>query len=114
MLKSDTLFFTTKKRADYGQIAIRLKNIDLQRNPVLQFIQNNQVVFSAPVKSGFFNQELFNPGDYHLRILYDDNDNGKWDPGSFYVNKKQPEIVVPVQRTITVKPAWDNEFDIAL
>lgn len=114
LLKTDTLYFNTMKEADYGKVVIRLKNIDLTQNPVLQFVQNNQVVISVPVKDGFFSQNLFIPGDYNLRILYDKNDNGKWDPGQFFGEKRQPEIVQPVQRTITVKPAWDNEFDIAL
>jgi hypothetical protein len=72
------------------------------------------VVFSGPVTNGVFNQALFIPGEYSLRLLYDVNGNGKWDTGSFFKGKKQPEIVVPVDRTITVKAAWDNEFDIAL
>ena len=113
LLKTDRLYFTTKKLADYGQVSIRLKDADLAGNPVLQFVQNNQVVFSSPIKSGSFINTRFNPGEYNLRILYDRNDNGKWDPGSFS-EKRQPEIVVPIQRTITIKPAWDNEFDIAL
>ena len=114
LLKTDTLYFDTKKQTDYAQLDIRLKNVDLQRNPVLQFIQNNAVVFSAAVKGGRFTESMFTPGEYTLRILYDANDNGKWDPGRYFIERKQPELVVPIQRTITVKPAWENEFDIAL
>ena len=59
-------------------------------------------------------QPLFFPGDYELRILYDDNKNGKWDPGEFFGKKKQPELVKPVERKIVVKSNWENEFEIAL
>ena len=114
LLKTDTLFFTTKKAADYGNLSVRVKNIDLSKNPVLQFVQNNIVVFSTSVKSGSFNKDLFLPGEYSLRILFDENNNGKWDAGKFFGDKKQPEIVRPIQRTITIKPAWDNEFNLAL
>jgi uncharacterized protein (DUF2141 family) len=114
LLKTDTLHFTTKGAEDYGSIAIRMRNINPALNPVLQFVQNDIVVFSAPIKSGRFEYQLFNPGDYDLRILYDTNNNGKWDPGQFFGTKKQPELAVPVQRKITVKPNWENEFEINL
>jgi uncharacterized protein (DUF2141 family) len=112
LLKTDTLFFITKKRSDYGNISIRVKNLDASKNPVLQFVQNNQVVFSTSIKSGSFSQQLFPPGEYSFRILYDANGNGKWDPGKFFGEKRQPEIVKPLEGTKTVKAAWDNEFDI--
>ncbi len=114
LLKSDTLHFSTKKNTDYGNVTVRVKNVDAIRNPVLQFVQNDQVVFSAPLRSGVFSQTLFTAGEYQLRILYDTNGNLKWDAGNFSA-KKLPEIVRPITgRTITVKPNWDNEFDVSL
>jgi hypothetical protein len=59
-------------------------------------------------------KKLFIPGEYDLRILYDDNKNGKWDPGEFYEKHKQPEKVVRVRQKLTVKSNWDNETDIVL
>jgi uncharacterized protein (DUF2141 family) len=114
LFKTDTIHFVAKKTTDYGTLSIRLRNVDLKADPVLQFVQNNEIVFSTPVNSGVFTSSLFLPGDYELRVLYDANRNGKWDPGSFFKGRKQPEIVKPIDRRITVKPNWDNEFEIAL
>lgn len=114
LLKTDTLTFTTKKVTDYGKIDIRVKNIDTAQNPVLQFVQNDRVVLAVPIKSGRYTQTLFIPGEYDLRILYDKNKNGKWDPGQFFGQKMQPEIVEPISRKITIKANWDNEFEVAL
>lgn len=114
LLKSDTVSFTTRKRADYGSVVIRMKNIDLAQNPVLQFILNNNIVQSVAIPSGTFRQELFLPGDYELRVLYDRNGNGQWDAGTFFGGKRQPELVKPVERRVNVKANWDNEFEIAL
>jgi hypothetical protein len=114
LLKGDTLNFTTRKATDYGSISLRIRGLDAARNPVLQFIQNDRVVFSVPVSSGTFTQRLFTPGEYDLRILYDRNGNGKWDPGQFFGTRRQPEIVVPIQQKITVKPAWENDFERSL
>jgi hypothetical protein len=114
LLRPDTLTFVTKKLKDYGQLDIRLNNIDLTKNPVLQFVQNEKVVFGTSVTSGTYRQALFLPGDYDLRILYDRNNNGIWDAGEFFGVRRQPELVVPIARKITVKPDWENEFDIGL
>ena len=81
---------------------------------MLQFVQGEKVVFSTNIKSGRYVQSLFLPGDYDLRILYDRNNNGKWDPGNFFEGRLQPEIVVPITQKITIKPEWDNEFERGL
>lgn len=112
LLKTDTLSFVTKKKSDYGSLALRIKSRTAFKNPVLQFVQNNQVVLSVSIKSGVFNQTLFNPGEYNLRVFDDLNDNGKWDPGKFFGEKRQPEIVHPVTKPLTVKANWDNESDV--
>lgn len=114
LLKTDTLSFATKKLSDYGQLKIKFRNLDLSKNPVLIFLLGGNVTRSIPMNSAELLQPLFFPGDYELRILYDDNKNGKWDPGEFFGKKKQPELVKPVERKIIVKPNWENEFEIAL
>ena len=114
LLKTDTLFFNTKKSSDYGSLSLRLRNVDLSKNPVLLFVQNNQVVQSVPIKSGTFSQTFFPPGEYELRILFDANGNGVWDAGQFFGPRRQPELVLPITQHITVKPAWENEFERGL
>ena len=114
LLATDTIRFSTKKMTDYGELNIRLRNLDLESNPVLQFVQADNVVFSVPLSDAVFTQALFIPGEYKLRILYDTDNDGKWTPGRFFGGKRQPEIVKPVERTINIKPDWKNEFEIVL
>lgn len=114
LLKTDTLSFTTKKKTDYGMLKLRFRNLDLSKNPVLAFLLNGSAYKSIPLTSTEFTNPLFLPGDYELRILFDDNKNGTWDPGQFFGARKQPELVVPIERKISVKPNWQNEFDISL
>jgi len=112
LLKTDTISFRTRRLTDYGSLRIRFQNLDLTLNPVLQFVQNNQLVGSFVLSSAEFYQPLFLPGSYDLQILYDDNKNGRWDPGSFFGSRKQPEIVKRVSKPLSVKADWDNEADI--
>jgi hypothetical protein len=114
LLKTDTISFKTKKLSDYGSLRIRFKNLDLSANPVLLFVQNDNVVKSFPLSSSEITQPVFLPGEYELRVLNDRNKNGKWDAGEFFGKHLQPEIVKPVSRRITVKANWDNDVDIAL
>ncbi|MEO7209803.1 MAG: Ig-like domain-containing protein, partial [Chitinophagaceae bacterium] len=111
--KNDTLEFRTKPEADYGNILIRFSNLDLTKNPVLQFVQGNDIIDSIVLTQKEWSRKIFTPGDYTIRILYDENKNGKWDPGNFDT-KKQPEITILIPRKVTVKANWDNEVDIKL
>ena len=114
LLKSDTLNFTTKKLSDYGRLTVRIRGLDTAQNAVLLFVQGSQVAFSAPLRNGIYRSTLFSPGEYELRILYDDNGNGRWDPGQFLPARRQPEKVVPVTQGINVKADWDNDFERSL
>jgi len=112
LLKADTISFKTRARKDYGKLTLRFRNLDLTKNPVLLFVQNNEVKKSFPLSSTTFSQTLFLPGEYNLRILNDTNTNGVWDPGEFFGNRRQPELVKPIQRTINVKPGMDTPIEI--
>jgi hypothetical protein len=114
LLKIDTINFRTKKESDYGNVRLRFRNLDLALHPVLLFLQGDNIMLSSPIgKSLRYNNKLFKPGDYEIRILYDKNQNGVWDPGNFYQHR-QPEIVVPVRKKLTIRANWDNEVDIVL
>jgi hypothetical protein len=112
LFKTDTLSFTTRKSSDYGSVKITFTKLDLTKNPVLQFIQGSQVVKSVPVTAAGVYMPLFLPGEYELRMLFDENKNGQWDAGEFFRKKKLPEIVVPLNKKITVRANWDNELEI--
>jgi len=47
-------------------------------------------------------------GKYTLRIVYDKNGNGQWDPGNPYT-KQQPERIWYLGRTFIVRPNWEQE-----
>jgi len=113
LAKTDTVRLKTRGNFEYGRVVLRFNNIDLGKHPVLQFIQQDQIKESFPLTGKEWSYKLFPPGEYEIRILYDDNNNGKWDPGS-YSKKRQPEKVVLLPKKFSVKDDWDNEIDINL
>lgn len=112
--RTDTLRFTTMKESDYGNVTLQFNNLDLSKKPVLQLMQGEDVKFHVKLTSNKFHDALFKPGDYDIRILYDDNDNGVWDTGEFFGKHRQPEHVVSVKKKLTVKANWDNDVTIEL
>lgn len=114
LLKNDTIKFSTKSNEDYGLVKLRFRNLDLSKNPVLQILQNDKLIESSPLTNAEWQRKLYNPGEYDLRILYDVNKNGKWDPGKFFGMHKQPEIVVPVNTKFSVRRNLDNLKDFTL
>lgn len=114
LAKSDTLKFATKKEADYGSIRLRFNNLNLHKNPVLQFFQSDKLVESVSLNSTELIRKLFFAGTYEIRILYDTNKNGIWDTGFFGTIKKQPEVVQLITKPIVIRGNWDNEVNINL
>jgi len=112
LLKSDTIVFHTKKLTEYGSLKIRFKNLDLSKNPVLFLVVGENIYKSIPFSGNEISLDLFPPGEYELRILFDENKNGRWDPGEFFGKHKQPEIVKTLTRKVNVKAGFANEFDI--
>ena len=55
------------------------------------------------------------PGKYRLRIIVDENDNGRWDSGN-YLQRKQPEKVIYSDKTFEILANWKIEetFDVVI
>jgi hypothetical protein len=113
LLKSDTIYFSTKAPEDYGAVVLRFSNLDLSRHPVLQLVDKDVLKFSFALSGPVFSNKMIPPGEYELRILYDDNNNGVWDPGN-YLKKQQPEKAVTLPQKLGIRANWDNERDISL
>jgi hypothetical protein len=87
--------------------------LDLSKNPVLQFLQSEVIKSSYKLTGNKWSNNLFLPGEYEIRILYDTNKDGSWTPGN-YTKKLQPEIAVTLPQRLTIRANWDNERDINL
>ena len=111
--RTDTIRIITKRAADYGTVLLRFSNIDLAKHPVIQFLETDNLKFSYPLVAAEWSNKLFPPAEYTIRILYDLNNNGIWDPGN-YTKKIQPEKAIQLSQKLAIKADWDNERDIKL
>lgn len=111
VLRNDTVKLETKKESDYGSLSIRISELDTTLNPIIQFYKGEDLKISTPVRKNRIDFKHIIPAEYEIRILFDRNNNGKWDTGN-YKKKQQPEIILPREQKLTIKANWDNEMEI--
>jgi uncharacterized protein (DUF2141 family) len=106
--KNDTiqLKFRTKALEDYGDIKLSIDNPS-SRNVIIQIINNRDETIKEKSVNSTTNIsfDYLKPESYKVRIIYDDNNNGKWDTGDF-LNKRQPELVEYFEEIQPVRPNW--------
>lgn len=103
--------FTTREEDYYGIVLINASNVV---SPLLvQLLKNDDkeevIVEQTIEKDQTVTFNYLPPGKYRVKVIYDDNGNGKWDTGS-YQDKYFPERVVYINEVIKVRSNWDNAF----
>ncbi|WP_196891316.1 Ig-like domain-containing protein [Aureivirga marina] len=99
--------FQTKSIADYGNLFLDIEGVE--KYPIIvQLLDENdnvlQTILSDKMETIKFDQ--LEQNSYALRIIIDENKNGKWDTGSF-LNKEQPEEVFYYNSKIKIRPNAD-------
>ncbi len=99
--------FRTKALADYGNMYIDLVLKNPNKNYIIQLLNGDKIISEIQVRENQrLSYEYLDPGDYKLKVIYDDNENHKWDPGD-YIYNIQPEKVNFLQKILTVRANWD-------
>lgn len=112
LTKADTTKFKTKTERDYAAFIMVFPDVDMTQNPVVLLFQNNNLVDSMKIgEDRRIIRDRYEPGEYQVRILYDANNNMRWDPGS-YQQRRQPERVITHRKTIALRANWENEMEI--
>ena len=105
---NDTLFYKLKTKTydDYGNLRLTLKNAI---TPIIIQLVNR----AGEVKYEQYVEDL-NPiefrhidaGKYYIRIMFDSNQNKKYDSGSF-LKRRSPEKVSYFPEELDVRAGWD-------
>lgn len=102
---------STRSSSDYGTLNLTLENVN--RYPVIvQLVDDNYKVVAEDYlespRDVFFDEIA--PKKYFLRIIYDDNQNRKWDTGNF-LKRIKPEEIIYFPRKIDIRANWSiNEI----
>ncbi|MGB0897098.1 MAG: Ig-like domain-containing protein [Flavobacteriaceae bacterium] len=108
---NDTLVYrtTTKKLSAYGNIKVTLNNAP--KTPlIVQLVTSKGEVSYEKFGTGVTVFDFVNvdPSTYNLRVIFDDNNNQKYDTGH-YLKKLQPERVSYHPDAIEIRANWDVE-----
>ncbi|MGD0710287.1 MAG: Ig-like domain-containing protein [Bacteroidales bacterium] len=107
------LSFKTTATKNYGNIKLKLNAAKIGHNLIVQLVTDDgDMVVQEKVLSSveIINFLDVNPGNYKIRIIYDANNNKKWDTGN-YLKKTQPEKVIYYPSPISLKANWDLDLD---
>ncbi len=106
---NDTLVLkaNTAPESDYGKLVLSFNKTENQ-TLIIQLLQRDtvkeEVVISEEKSSIEF--ESLNPGDYDIRVVFDNNNNGVRDTGN-YLKQIQPERIYYHDEPVNVRANWD-------
>jgi hypothetical protein len=102
--------FKTQSLDHYGKIVLLLSNLD--QSILIQLMDDKDKIIRAIRRNepGTTEFPWLEPGKYKLKVIFDINDNGKWDTGK-YLQKIQPERVKLYTGEINVRTNWDLELN---
>lgn len=97
-IKNDTLTynFSTKQLDDYARITLNVNNVN-SKNLIIELFSGSKL--DKLVERKFINTstrvvfDLLEPKKYTIRAIIDENENNKWDTGS-YLKKQLAEIII--------------------
>ncbi len=109
--KRFTKKFTSREEEYYGTIIINATNVS---SPLLMQLLKNDNDETVIVEKSVREDQTVNflflpPGKYRVKVIYDDNENGKWDTGS-YQDNYQPERVSYINFVEKVRSNWDSKI----
>ena len=91
----------------FGTLFLTLPGADT--TATVQLLRSDtQVYRQQRARDGRTDFYYLQPGDYYLRLFYDHNGNGRWDPGEFATGRQAEEVYYfPV--ALQVRANWDIE-----
>jgi len=114
-LKNDSikLDFKTREAKYYGSLKLKVNVTENATGKyIVQLLDEHETVVKEDIisKTSTLTYDYLHPDKYHLKMIYDENGNGKWDSGD-YLKKIQPEKVIFNPETITIRSNWDAEIE---
>lgn len=103
--------YTAREEDYYGSKTLQLSGVTMP--VILQLLKNEEneevLLERKATKDGDVLFDFLSPGKYKIKVIYDENGNGKWDRGSFQ-DKIQPEKVAYINEVVKVRSNWDETY----
>jgi hypothetical protein len=117
---SIVLNFKTESKTDFGKLTLKLL-LNKKQNYILQLINDKeQIVRESYIELSLAGSNAKTidftdvpPGNYQAKIIFDDDENNKWNTGNYLLNR-QPERVIIHPKVIKVVSDWEVEEEIII
>ena len=114
------LNFKTQNKLDFGKVSLKIL-FNKKQNHIIQLIDEKENIIkeqSVSLSLSSSNSKTIDfidiePANYFLKIIYDTNENKKWDTGNFIL-KHQPEKVYIHSKQLKVVSDWEIEEDVLI
>jgi hypothetical protein len=116
----DDTFFTDSIQVSFKRLGPnKYSNLELvlEDKPatpmVIQLISNGTIVAEriVPIEQESLVFQLLPPGEYTVKVILDENENGKWDTGS-WLTQQQPETIIWFRQSFTLRANWDTKLPL--
>ncbi|RQP12803.1 MAG: hypothetical protein EAS48_04780 [Chryseobacterium sp.] len=98
--------FEADKPENYGSFVLRLQQPPSHPFWVQLLGAQNQVAYQQRVTAAEVKFANLRPGNYHVRLLVDEDENGVWDSADF-ASRRQAEPAYLFPKQITVRALWE-------
>ena len=107
--------FDIDKPENYSLLTLKVTVPDTAKQYLVELLNEKRTVMHRDVikKNSTINYRNYLTGKYSVRVVYDDNKNGKWDSGSLKP-KLQPENIWLDPDIITLRPNWEQNTPVTI
>jgi hypothetical protein len=103
--------FDLRPLEDYGALKIVTTGLPAGNYLLRLVTTKDEPVREIPIEgSGTFEFAKLLPGEYRVKLITDENKNGRWDSGN-YLQRRQPEKVIYYASAVKMRAGWDMDIN---
>ncbi|RFZ92550.1 hypothetical protein D0C36_14095 [Mucilaginibacter conchicola] len=107
--------FEGDKQENYSQLTLKVTVPEPDKSYVVELLDDQKnLLRSDPITSSTsIIYKNYLTGKYRIRVVYDNNKNGRWDSGNVK-QQQQPENIWLYDKELTLRPNWESEEPLAI
>jgi hypothetical protein len=106
--KADSIEIVPMRETDFGALTVKFQD---DRPYLVELLQSDKIKARNKVTDRQVTFVYLLPGKYDIRIIDDENGNGRWDTGDYTIHL-QPEKIFYYPQTYEIRSSWEHEVII--
>lgn len=113
--KRTAVNFEGDKQENYSQLTLKVTVPEQGKSYVVELLDDQKNLLRSDPITGNTSIVYKNylTGKYRIRVVYDNNKNGRWDSGNVR-QKQQPENIWVYDKELLLRPNWESEEPLAI